>query len=273
MAGVSLTLSWLDEELEASWSAPALTPAFRRGVVATPAAGIGEVTVAAADEIVVAAASDGSRADGRCLAGLLAAVRTAIDAEADELGRLDAVAGDGDHGIGMQRGAVAAAQTATELVAAQGGARTTLLAAADAWAARGGGTSGALWGIGLRAAGEGLSDIDGVTPEKVAAGVLAARDAIAAAGAVAVGDKTMLDALDPFATALCECVAAGETLTAAWTKAAEAARTAADRTDRLVPRIGRARTHAERSVGTPDPGAVSFAVVVAAVSARMMEGK
>ena len=34
MAGVSLTLFWLDDELERLWTAPADTPAFRRGSVA-----------------------------------------------------------------------------------------------------------------------------------------------------------------------------------------------------------------------------------------------
>jgi D-erythrulose 4-kinase len=34
MAGVSLTLVWLDEELERLWLVPAETPAFRRGTVA-----------------------------------------------------------------------------------------------------------------------------------------------------------------------------------------------------------------------------------------------
>jgi dihydroxyacetone kinase len=292
MAGVSLTLAWLDEELEASWSGPALTPAFRRGIV-TPVgttsgsggnvaeggnqvaatapdtaagsmSGIGDVTAGEQDEVAVPAASERSRASARCLAELLAVAHTAIDAQAEELGRLDAVAGDGDHGIGMRRGSVAAARAAAETVAAQAGARTTLIAAADAWASAAGGTSGALWGIGLRTVGEGLSDTGEVTPGQLADGVRAARDAIAAAGSVSVGDKTMLDALDPFAGVLAEGVAAG--LTGAWNKAAEAARTAADRTDRLVPRTGRARTHAERSVGTRDPGAVSFAIVVAAVA-------
>ena len=37
-----------------------------------------------------------------------------IDDHADELGRIDSVAGDGDHGIGMQRGARAAATAARE---------------------------------------------------------------------------------------------------------------------------------------------------------------
>ena len=44
------------------------------------------------------------------IAGLLARVAEAIDAQADELGRLDSVAGDGDHGIGMQRGSRAGAR-------------------------------------------------------------------------------------------------------------------------------------------------------------------
>ncbi|NGO73119.1 dihydroxyacetone kinase family protein, partial [Streptomyces boncukensis] len=38
MAGCSLTLTWLDDELERLWLAPADTPAFRRGPVAAPAA-------------------------------------------------------------------------------------------------------------------------------------------------------------------------------------------------------------------------------------------
>jgi hypothetical protein len=33
----------------------------------------------------------------------------------------------------------------------------------------------------------------------------------------------------------------------------------------LVPKIGRARPLAERSVGTPDPGAISLALIVTAV--------
>ncbi|MYW70897.1 DAK2 domain-containing protein, partial [Pseudonocardia sp. SID8383] len=36
----------------------------------------------------------------------------------------------------------------------------------------------------------------------------------------------------------------------------------AEDTARLTARLGRARAHGERSVGTPDPGAVSFALVV-----------
>ena len=51
----------------------------------------------------------------------------------------------------------------------------------------------------------------------------------------------------------------------AWQSAAEACRTAAKATAALTPKIGRARPLAERSVGTPDPGAISLALIVTAV--------
>ena len=37
MAGTSLTLFWLDDELETLWNAPADAPAFRRGAVTAEA--------------------------------------------------------------------------------------------------------------------------------------------------------------------------------------------------------------------------------------------
>ncbi|MDR3107655.1 MAG: DAK2 domain-containing protein, partial [Bifidobacteriaceae bacterium] len=50
-----------------------------------------------------------------------------------------------------------------------------------------------------------------------------------------------------------------------WNTAASVAETAAEATAQLVPKVGRARPLAERSVGTPDPGAVSMALALRAV--------
>ncbi|WP_329812732.1 DAK2 domain-containing protein, partial [Streptomyces sp. GSL17-113] len=47
---------------------------------------------------------------------------------------------------------------------------------------------------------------------------------------------------------------------------ADVARTAAEATAELRPRLGRARPLAERSIGTPDPGATSLAMVLGAVA-------
>ncbi|MCS0498871.1 DAK2 domain-containing protein, partial [Protaetiibacter mangrovi] len=48
-----------------------------------------------------------------------------------------------------------------------------------------------------------------------------------------------------------------------------AATEAAAATAELLPRMGRARPHAERSLGTPDAGAHSFGLVVTAAAAAL----
>ena len=91
------------------------------------------------------------------------------------------------------------------------------------------------------------------------------RDAVARAGGAALGDKTMLDAMTPFVDALEGARAEGVHLIDALRAAAARATEAAAATAALSPRIGRARPLAERSVGHPDPGAVSFALCAEAV--------
>ncbi|WP_338320644.1 DAK2 domain-containing protein, partial [Streptomyces lonarensis] len=206
-----------------------------------------------------------SRAAAARIAEALAAVAAVVDAHVDELGRIDAVAGDGDHGIGMQRGAHAAASAAESARSGGAGAGGLLHAAADAWADRAGGTSGALWGAALRALGESLGDREAPTAATVAAGVAEATAAVRRLGGADVGDKTMVDVLVPFADALHAAVAAGARTADAWDGAAGVAGTAAAATADLLPRRGRARPHAERSLGTPDAGAHSLALIVRAV--------
>ena len=92
------------------------------------------------------------------VAGLLARTAEVIAEHADELGRMDSVAGDGDHGIGMQRGSRAGASAARSAAADGAGAGTTLAEAGDAWSDQGGGTSGVIWGRILQTLGRALGD-------------------------------------------------------------------------------------------------------------------
>jgi len=274
MAGASLTLFWLDEELERLWSAPADTPAFRSG--AFDASALRPVDAREADEAedAIPEASEASRRAAARIGAALEAVRATVEEHADELGRLDAVAGDGDHGIGMRRGSRAAAARAASAIEAGAGARTALRLAGEAWSDKGGGTSGALWGLILEAVGDALED-EGDAPataEAVAAGIGAGRDAVMGHGKAALGDKTMVDALVPFADALAERIGSGAALDDAWAAASTAAQEAADATAAMKPGIGRARSHGERSVGTPDPGAVSLALIAAAVGRALADG-
>ena len=58
----------------------------------------------------------------------------------------------------------------------------------------------------------------------------------------------------------------GASVLDAWTEAARVATRSAEETADCCPCTGRARTHLEKSRGTPDPGAVSFALAVTAVA-------
>lgn len=274
MAGVSLTLTWLDDELEQLWRAPADCPGYRKQATDASAAddeppasasnqpGSGAGFAAGAP---AAAATSESAAAARFACRALASAEETIRQHADELGRLDAVAGDGDHGIGMLRGVSAARQTADQCAADGAGLHSVIVTAGGAWADQGGGTSGALWGVLLRAIAGQFDDRLVPPPDVLALAVRAAADAVQNRGHAEPGDKTMLDALIPMADVFAASLAAGRDLRTAWEQAVTAAEAAASATADLLPRIGRARPHAERSLGSSDPGAVSLALVARAL--------
>lgn len=271
MAGASLTLLWLDDELEELWAAPADAPGFSKGSV-TPQRRAEAVVVEEHEEEVPESSAE-SRDAAALVAASLHAAAAAIGEAADELGRMDAIAGDGDHGIGMQRGSRAGSDAAAAAAEAGAGARTTLMRAADAWSDRAGGTSGAIWGEMLRALGEQLGDDREVTASLVSDGVLAAKAAVMAFGKAKVGDKTMIDAIVPFADDLAERVAGGQRLRDAWGHSAGVAEEAAQETASMAATLGRARSHGEKSIGTPDPGAVSFALICTTIYDVLTAGK
>lgn len=260
MSGLSLTLLWLDDEIEQYWAAPADTPAFRKGNLARRARrelAETEDAVAAETEMATAASTD----LGRLAAAVLAQVRDVVVEHEEELGNLDAIAGDGDHGIGMRRGVDAAAAAGEQNAATGASVERVLTAAGEAWSERAGGTSGALWGSAVIAAGIALGNRDSYRAEDAAAAVEAFTSAITALGKAEPGDKTMVDALLPFQDAFRKEHDGGASLSGALTAAAAAATEAAGQTANLRPLKGRARPLAEKSLGHPDPGAVSFGLI------------
>ncbi len=266
MGGVSLTLCWLDDELEPLWLDPADTPAFKRGSLSADEATADEVDAEVEEvERTPAVGSDVSReAAARAVAALEAMKATLHDSE-DELGRIDEIAGDGDHGRGMVRGIDYATAAAREALDEGWGVAGVLGAAGDAWADNAGGTSGVLWGVALRSLGGALGNEDAVDGEAVGRGVESYVEAMQGLGKAELGDKTIIDAAIPFRDALLDGLGAGKPLAEAWSAAADVAVSKAEETSALRPQKGRARPLAERSVGHPDPGAVSFARCAAAV--------
>ncbi|SDA96432.1 dihydroxyacetone kinase family protein [Sinorhizobium sp. NFACC03] len=259
MQGCSLTLLWLNDELETYWRAACDAPVLRKGLIIA--------TEPCADDLkdedgvlVFAPASDASKESGKCIARLISEIAEALKQAEDELGRIDAFAGDGDHGQGMRRGSAAADEAAKTAVAAGAGAASVLAAAGDAWADRAGGTSGAIWGLLLRSWSNAFDDETAPSDAAIVDGARRALDGVTRLGRARVGDKTLVDALVPFVETLEREFAVGKRLIEAWQAAAKAATGAAEATSSLTPKLGRARPLAEKSIGHPDAGAVSLAL-------------
>lgn len=260
MAGASLTFTWLNDELESLWHAPTYTPAFRKGAISFSES-LNQKVEAESQARSITEGSDESRLCAGKILKALEAVKEVIDRNESMFGELDSFAGDGDHGIGMVRGATAALKAAQAAVAGGAGCQTTLELAADSWADRAGGTSGALWGIILGEIGKTLKDDALVDGPALALGVSNALTAVMDFGKAQLGDKTLVDALLPFSETFSNEIAKGAAIDVAWNLAAVAAVAAAKDTADLLPKLGRARPHAQKSVGHPDPGAVSLSLI------------
>ncbi|MFI9027137.1 dihydroxyacetone kinase family protein [Streptomyces sp. NPDC053560] len=270
MAGVSLSVMVLDDELAELYDAPCDTPAFRS--LPGPRTDADDVreTAAVPEQRQQAAPS----AAGLPATVALQAALDLVAANEDELGRLDGVAGDGDHGIGIVRGLRAAVAAARDSEPGPAGdprsAGRALLSAGLALADASGGASGALYGALLAETGavlvrapEGASCTTALLAEAVAA----AQRAVSELGGAAVGEKTMLDALDPFRAELA--ARTGEDLATAWRAAAEVATKAAAATAELTPARGRAARMGTMGYGHADAGATSLALLVTAVGATL----
>ena len=221
---------------------------------------------------------------------LVRGVHETLLGAADALGDLDRRAGDGDFGTNVR--------TAMTLVSdsLEDDEPTTyrgwLTALYRGWLGVGG-TSGPLFGMFFRdlakavdaEAGEGDGSVgdgaDGSADESAVPTLAQFAEALAAGqatvqkyGEAQVGDKTMVDALDPAVAALRSAVeagtAAGEALTAAEKAAVEAAQATAETTARR----GRASYVGDSAKGVMDPGACAMALVLGALrSAAGGEGE
>lgn len=260
MGGVSLTVFWLDEELEELWTADAYACAYRKQKA--PLNFIEKTYTAKAATVDAESIVDASPA----AAELASKVRDAAHAVADlmheqenYLGEIDSFAGDGDHGRGMVRGSDAAVKAIAD-APENAGPSQLLKLAGRAWAMQAGGTSGVLWGASLEAAANTLTDdAESYSPEQAPVAVKAFADSMVTLGGAKMGDKTLLDSLLPFSKALSDSSAE---LRIAWAEAAEVAQHSAKETAALSPKKGRARPLAEKSVGHPDPGAVSMGMIL-----------
>jgi dihydroxyacetone kinase-like protein len=210
--------------------------------------------------------TDGSVDAERLRAGLRRAAR-AVEYHAAALTRLDAVLGDGDHGDNLAIGFRAVLELLDELPP-ETPPGELLRAVGHRLVATVGGASGPLYGTACIEAGFHAGAAVRLDPELVATLLSAAAAGLARRGRCAIGDKTILDTLQPAADAFAAGLASGASPADAQRAAILAARSGMRATAGMVARRGLALRLGERSVGHRDPGAVSCLVILLALAER-----
>ena len=253
MAGASVSICHLDDELSDLISQPADSPFFTHG---SPRA---NAPLGASSTAAAPAAAQGAPREERTIETVAApgplretllAIASKLPAHNDELRELDAALGDGDLGITVTSGAVAVRE-ALQALPGNASSREVLRAAGTAFASANPSTFAALLG-GATLAATTVADSEQIDPLAL---VTAIQERVAQRGGADVGDKTVLDAIDAIRRSL------ADTSSSSPADRAAAARDAVDATvteyaDKHSMR-GRAAWVGERSVGRKDPGQVA----------------
>jgi dihydroxyacetone kinase-like protein len=202
--------------------------------------------------------------DGDDLRAMVAAIAADLEAQKDELCRLDGLIGDADHGVAMALGFAAAREATT---AVEPGAEPTavLNAAAKAFLNAVGATSGPLYATALMRAGAAVKGKAELGDADVVAMVAAMATGIRDRGKAEPGQKTMLDAWAPAAAAAEAAQAAGGDLGESLDAAVTAAQEGAEATKGMLAGKWRAERLGERVLGHVDPGAASAVVVISGI--------
>ena len=142
-----------------------------------------------------------------------------------------------------------------------GRCRTSSTPAAKAFLNAVGASSGPLYATALLRAGKSAGPVKAMPRDGLRSVISAMAEGIEQRGKGAAGQKTMLDAWLPAAEAARSGAAPGDI--------AAAAQRGAEATKDMVATMGRAARLGERSLGHPDPGAVSAAMIVALICDRL----
>ena len=171
----------------------------------------------------------------------------------DGLTEIDSRFGDADHGLTMVKIGRAIDGAVAE---ADGGIQEMLDDAAMAVMVLNGGSAVPLWNTWLDALQEAAPAGDAADADQLKEMFAHALEELSDMSGAAVGDKTMMDAFIP----ACEAIAACDGDEAAlFDAAAAAAQEGAENTKSFASKFGRAKSYGDKTIGTPDAGAVSMA--------------
>lgn len=176
-----------------------------------------------------------------------------VAAAEEELTEIDSRFGDADHGLTMTKISRAISSAVEQ---SDGGIQSMLDDAAMAVMTLNGGSAVPLWNTWL----DGMQQAAPAGEEVDLAGIQAifarALEELNDMSGAKVGDKTMMDALIPASEAIA--AYAGSSEEELFTVAARAAAEGAEASKQFVSKFGRAKSYGEKTIGTPDAGAMSM---------------
>ena len=278
MGGFSISLMKVDDELKKYFDMPCSCPYYARG------------SVVESDEMPVDEEEDIEEPEGEnrfydpeqgrdyiaahkaelkretmdavgAKAMLLSVAETVVDAE-PMLTKVDSAIGDGDHGIGM-KGGLKKAHVELLKLADGNDAYLPFTIAGNAMLMSMGGASGVIFGSMFMAGPKGEEPKAELNASDIARMMRKALNAVQERGHAQVGDKTMVDALQPAVEALEANVDKG--MLAMLRAGEEAAAKGVEYTKQVEARFGRAKTQGT-TIGFQDAGATSVWVIFKAMA-------
>jgi triose/dihydroxyacetone kinase / FAD-AMP lyase (cyclizing) len=263
MAGISISVLGVNDEwlrwLDAVTAAPAWPNALKQRPGKALAQIAGEVSTTVSSPIGRGAQSEAGRKTKQAIE---AACKALLGAEG-ELTEMDRITGDGDLGTSMER-AAKAVQGALGSYPLDD-VPATFRAIGHTLRRELGGSSGPLYGVLFLRCGSVLEKSGATGLAQWSEALDQGCRAISELGGAKPGDRTMLDALDPFVKALKKGVG-GKASREEILAAVEAAERGVGATARMKPRLGRSSYLGDRVLGCPDPGAKAVAVWLRAAS-------
>lgn len=279
MAGVSVSLMKLDDELKTLINKESDAPSFK---VSGPVERV-EFTDVVEEQTIQSASfeveTDEKYAeisnDTLTLDNMIYVVDKMSEVIIENEGpfcELDAHAGDGDFGMSISNGFKQLKREWDYVLGQSNDIGEFLKECSLIIMENCGGASGPIWGSAFRAAGKKAEGKTELSVKEFSDVIEAAVNGIQSTGersfgkGAQVGDKTLIDALVPCQVAWAESAAADEDFQTAFKKGASAAVEGAKNTEGIVAHMGRAGTVGERSIGHPDAGAFALGVIFTEMS-------
>jgi len=176
-----------------------------------------------------------------------------MDKNREHLIELDSVMGDSDLGLTMQKSFAAANEEVQDSSESDMG--KLLMKAGMKIAQAAPSTMGTLMATGFMKGGKAVLKKEALSINNLASFFRAFSDGIMTAGKTKPGNKTIIDALDPAASALEKASKENKSINEGLTVAYEAALDGVEKSKQFMAQHGRAAYYREKSIGVQDPGA------------------